>query len=140
MSRTFNDQPWWYRATEWDQIHESCEFSYLTPWGRRQAHTRDCDLPPEPSLKAWRGWDSANWRAVPRRELHCMWVPKYPGDRRYSMPTPPKWHRDHIWNCPVRTREREYRQKALKEYRGSGEVESILPDEQHHHNAKWLYW
>lgn len=139
MSRTFNDQPWWYRSTEWEQLHQNCQFGHLSRWGYNspyRRHDRECDLPAEPSLKVWRAWSGISWRI----RAGCMWVPKYPGDRRYSMPAPPKWYRDHIWNCPVRTREREYRQKALKEYRGNGEVEAILPDEHHHHSAKWLWW
>lgn len=117
----------------------NCEFGHLSRYGASSPYRRidrKCDLPAEPNLKAWRALCMPSWRVV----RGCIWVPKYPDTRRHGMPSPPKSFRDHVWSNPVRTREREYRQKALKEYRGTGEVESILPDETHHHNAKWLWW
>lgn len=134
MSRTLNDQPWWVRATKWEQVHYCRDWHHQTPW--YGVTIDDCNIS-EPDLNAWKNWHNKHWT---QRRGQCMWEPKYPGDRRYAMPAAPKWYRDHIWNNPVRTREREYARRALKEYRANGDVEEVLPPEQHRHRAGWYYW
>jgi hypothetical protein len=135
MSRTFKDQPWWVRSTEWVQVHHDCEFEIPRRFVFHHP-SRACNLPPEPSLAVWKTTRATHWR---RQFVQCFWEPKFPSYRTF-VGGPPKWYIDHIWNNPVRTREREYARRALKEFRANGDVEEILPDEQHHHRAGWYYW
>lgn len=133
MSRTFKDQPWWYVSTEWEPVHY-CRLRANWMYGQQN---RDCNIPVEPDLKVWRAWNFQNWRKKPDR---CMWEPVYPYRTRWWMPHPPAWYIDHIGNNPIRTRERMYERRALKEYRANGDVEEILLDDQHRHGASWYYW
>ena len=126
MSRTDKDDPWWLTATGVEERH---------------LHLRHgCNLPPKPDANkplrpvSWhRGYTTA-----------CYWYPTYDDKRNrviwHSRSGVPKWFINHVSTAPTRVKVRDDCIKAKKEYRGSGEVDTMPPITQHRHCAAWLYW
>lgn len=128
MSRTDKQLPYYVVATLWYQWHEQCPHS-------RFYRGRECDLPPEPLVKNPGRW---SYKHKPR----CSWQPDWetlPRHYRRHKQSIPAWFVHDVWNGPDRVRTRDRCREAVKEYRGSGDVETEVPVDQHHHCAKW-WW
>ena len=130
MSRTDKDNPWWVTTEWWQTRHNHCDRAHESPHhGYRLAGTpvtRTCDLPPDPVISTYHA-----------PETGCHWTPEHT-NRRWSLDEhPPRWLVDAVWNNRQRLRVRDTCRAATKEYRGSGDVWTEPPVDQHHHCATW---
>lgn len=125
MSRTDKDMPWHVTATWWRPWHVRCENTLYNDSIGSCPTTRACDLPPEPCV---RGYMYVRTR--------CSWNPVW---ERHHYPNPPRWYINHVWTARERLASRTECLKAAKEYRGSGEVETVPTTRQNRHCAQWLW-
>lgn len=136
MSRTNKDKPHHARATWWEPDHWRCP--HHIPVARLNGPPRECDLPGEPIVSDY----DKTARHGPSRTWQCTWQPVW--DRhdgwRYGRRAVPKWFVDHVWNSKNRTAERAHGRRVIAEYRATGDVDTVLPAEQHRHRAQWLFW
>lgn len=137
MSRTDKDTPWWVIADEWSPVHYRCDQAIHSRWiTRDDYYNRICDLPPEPRIK-----DYHSDRRPRRTTKGCRWAPEWPKQRRsFGSWSVPKWFVNHVWNGPQRREARDDALLATKQYRATGDVDVVIPTEQHRHGAVWLYW
>lgn len=121
MSRTDKDAPLWVQAEKFEPRH-TCQWSHRT-----------CDLPAEPIRQLTM---ASPWRQGTR----CTWWPDAGRRRVFTGSGVPHWYVDHVWNSPQRAQVRDELRQAVKEYRGSGEVDVVPSVAQARNCAKWLYW
>lgn len=138
MSRTDKDAPDWAQAEWWEPQHYRCQYWYQTRYlWRASIGDRECDLPNEPVRQPHR-WG--------QRQASCVWVPwLWP-----PLGTKSGWHRcfphvptsfvSIVGTRPTRRKIRDGVREAIKEYRATGEVTTILPTDQHRHGAAWLWY
>lgn len=130
MSRTDKDTPWWVLSEWYEPRHSRCQHSRFPRPGQQ------CDLPAAPRLE-----HPSKVRFTGR---HCYWYPLWPVNFRsyfsWAPCPPPRWFRQHTWYDPDRTRTRDDCRKAIKEYRGSGGIDTIPRTDQHKHSAGAIWW
>jgi len=130
VSRTDKDLPGHVRAEWWRPWHTGCEYSHHRQWW----HYPDrggCDLPPEPDPRLY-----FEYRRRARRQRMCMWEPD---DDRHPLPPPPRWYVAHVYHRPARQTSRVDCLNAAKEYRATGDVDTIPTITQARNCAQW-YW
>lgn len=126
MSRTDKDLPLWARAQWWEPWHSSCVNRYVYPkTGWKQPDGSECDLPPTPVITQ-----------NPKPVTSCHWSPEW--DRRHY-PNPPHHFVTASWHRPERQASRIDCLNAAKEYRATGEVDTIPTVRQARHCAAWLW-
>lgn len=129
MSRTDNTDPHWVRAIWWEPDHYRCD---------RAAHfptDYPCDLPDEPIV---RPEYSTRWRAAHLQT--CTWVPTWDGMVTGGGWSSPPWFNRMEFTCPERRRVRDQLIAARQEYRGTGEVDTVVEAAQHRHRGAWDWW
>lgn len=128
MSRTDKDLPYWMLSNYWEPFHSGCEYATFD-------RGRECDLPAEPVRERPVNF---TWRT---RIYGCCWVPTWD---HYTKPwgrnSCPTWYVRLEFTGPERRRVRDECIEAIKEYRGTGEVDTIPSTTQHRHRARWNYW
>lgn len=132
MSRTDKDMPDHVRAEWWEAQHFRCPYATAPKWGW-YPERGECDLPAEPDVRL-----HIERRQQARRQRGmCTWEPVYD---RNPLPPPPRWYIGHVYHWPERQAARVDCLNAAKEYRGSGEVETIPTTRQARNCAQWYWW
>ncbi|WP_019632483.1 hypothetical protein [Actinomadura atramentaria] len=62
-----------------------------------------------------------------------------PPGRERRLPTTPRWWRRHVWYAPDRQRARVACRASATEFNTCGDVDTVIPAEQHRQNAKLLW-
>ncbi len=131
MSRTDKDAPWWAQTNLYEPTHGRHCPEQRSVW--RRWPLLPCNLPPEPVRKSPRGY---TWRS-----LDCRWEPCWPSWMwKPWHHTPDREDRRLMWWGPDRSHVRDTCRKALKEYNGSADVDTLPPQYYHRHHPHNGWW
>lgn len=106
-----------------------------------------CDLPAaprpgapgygRPAAKPWARDEHGIWLYRGWRRSACRWdwVDVLRTSYRRYFPGVPGWYIHHRWTGPQRVAVRDLGRRAVAEYRATGDVDVVMPTDQHHHST-----
>jgi hypothetical protein len=121
MSRTDKDAPHWVQAEWFVPVHTCQEY------GNRYKFLKTCTLPSEVGERKHFS-ASVIWR-------QCYWWPEQTYRTRWR--SVPRWTHYSRWYDPEQVIVRMECVSARKEYRATGEVDTMPTTRYHRHNAQW---